>query len=87
MFGTGVTFLFKNIYTEKISGFQFQVVCRQLGFEHYSAWVDHGPRVEFDKNSLTRIWTYPEPLQCSGEFLESSAFIVVNVVIRFSNCC
>ncbi|XP_026687364.1 protein bark beetle-like [Diaphorina citri] len=44
-----------------------QVVCRQLGFEHYSAWVDHGPRVEFDRNSLSRIWTYPEPLQCSGE--------------------
>uniref|UniRef100_A0A8D8T2J5 Protein bark beetle n=2 Tax=Cacopsylla melanoneura TaxID=428564 RepID=A0A8D8T2J5_9HEMI len=44
-----------------------QVVCRQLGFEHYNAWVDHGPRVEFDRNSLSRIWTYPEPLQCSGE--------------------
>lgn len=43
-----------------------QVVCRQLGFEHYSAWVDHGPRLEFDRNSLSRIWSYPEPLQCSG---------------------
>lgn len=44
-----------------------EVVCRELGLESLNAWVSHGPRVEFHPNSLTRIWSYPEPVQCSGD--------------------
>lgn len=44
-----------------------EVVCRELGLESLNAWVSHGPRVEFHPNSLSRIWSYPEPVQCSGE--------------------
>lgn len=44
-----------------------QVVCRQMGMEPLNAWVSHGTRVEFHPNSLTRIWSWPEPVQCTGQ--------------------
>ncbi|XP_054261454.1 protein bark beetle-like isoform X2 [Macrosteles quadrilineatus] len=44
-----------------------RVVCRQMGLESLNAWVSRGPRVEFHPNSLTRIWSWPEPVQCSGD--------------------
>ncbi|KAG8303023.1 hypothetical protein J6590_018486 [Homalodisca vitripennis] len=44
-----------------------RVVCRQMGRESLNSWVSHGPRVEFHPNSLTRIWSWPEPVQCTGE--------------------
>ncbi|KAK6621229.1 hypothetical protein RUM43_011535 [Polyplax serrata] len=43
-----------------------QVVCKELGFDSLNVRFDLGPRVEFHPNSLTRIWSYPEPLQCTG---------------------
>lgn len=43
-----------------------QVVCRQLGFDPLRAFFDFGERIDFHSNSLTRIWTWPEPLQCKG---------------------
>lgn len=46
-----------------------QVVCRELGLPSLNAWVSHGQRVEFQPNALARIWSFPEPLQCSGNFL------------------
>ncbi|XP_067009482.2 protein bark beetle [Anabrus simplex] len=44
-----------------------QVVCRELGFEPLDVYFDHGTRVEYHPNSLTRIWSWPEPLQCKGD--------------------
>ncbi|KAK9870170.1 hypothetical protein WA026_006260 [Henosepilachna vigintioctopunctata] len=43
-----------------------QVVCRELGFNPLNAYFDHDIRIEFHSNSLSRIWSWPEPLQCVG---------------------
>ncbi|XP_030745583.1 protein bark beetle isoform X2 [Sitophilus oryzae] len=43
-----------------------EVVCRQLGFDPLSAFFDFDIRIDFHSNSLSRIWTWPEPLQCKG---------------------
>lgn len=43
-----------------------QVVCRELGFEYINVYFDHGERVEFHPNSLSRIWSWPDPWQCKG---------------------
>ncbi|CAG9761945.1 unnamed protein product [Ceutorhynchus assimilis] len=43
-----------------------QVVCRDLGFDPLHAFFDFDVRIDFHSNSLTRIWTWPEPLQCRG---------------------
>ncbi|XP_056639840.1 protein bark beetle [Diorhabda sublineata] len=43
-----------------------QVVCRELGFDPLNAFFDFGERIDFHSNSLSRIWTWPEPLQCKG---------------------
>ncbi|XP_065210133.1 protein bark beetle-like [Planococcus citri] len=44
-----------------------RVVCRQLGLDSLNVWVSKGRRYEFLPNALTRIWSWPEQLQCSGE--------------------
>ncbi|KAF7287908.1 hypothetical protein GWI33_000255 [Rhynchophorus ferrugineus] len=43
-----------------------EVVCRQLGFDPLAAFFDFDVRIDFHSNSLSRIWTWPEPLQCKG---------------------
>ncbi|XP_012276535.1 protein bark beetle isoform X2 [Orussus abietinus] len=43
-----------------------QVVCRQLGYDPLNVYVSHDRRYELHPGSLTRIWSWPEPLQCSG---------------------
>ncbi|CAH0560148.1 unnamed protein product [Brassicogethes aeneus] len=43
-----------------------QVVCRELGFDPLNAYFEHGVRIDFHSNLLSRIWTWPEPLQCMG---------------------
>ncbi|XP_050298201.1 protein bark beetle isoform X2 [Anthonomus grandis grandis] len=43
-----------------------QVVCTDLGFDPLNAFFDFGQRIDFHSNSLSRIWTWPEPLQCKG---------------------
>ncbi|KAG7306290.1 hypothetical protein JYU34_008890 [Plutella xylostella] len=43
-----------------------QVVCRELGFDPINAFFAHDRRVEYHSNSLSRIWSWPEPLQCVG---------------------
>lgn len=43
-----------------------QVVCRQLGFDPINIYFSHDRRIEYHSNSLTRIWSWPEPLQCKG---------------------
>lgn len=43
-----------------------QVVCRDLGLDPLHAFFDFDVRIDFHSNSLTRIWTWPEPLQCKG---------------------
>ncbi|XP_060532359.1 protein bark beetle isoform X2 [Cylas formicarius] len=43
-----------------------EVVCRELGFDPLDAFFDFDVRVDFHSNSLSRIWTWPEPLQCKG---------------------
>ncbi|CAB3370904.1 Hypothetical predicted protein [Cloeon dipterum] len=44
-----------------------EVVCRELGYDPLNVYFHHGERVEYHSNSLTRIWSWPEPLQCSGD--------------------
>ncbi|XP_038215102.1 protein bark beetle isoform X2 [Zerene cesonia] len=43
-----------------------QVVCRELGFDPINVFFAHDRRVEYHSNSLSRIWSWPEPLQCVG---------------------
>ncbi|KAK9738697.1 Scavenger receptor cysteine-rich domain [Popillia japonica] len=43
-----------------------QVVCRELGFDYLSAFFEYDIRIEYHSNSLSRIWSWPEPLQCKG---------------------
>ncbi|KAL3267568.1 hypothetical protein HHI36_011686 [Cryptolaemus montrouzieri] len=43
-----------------------QVVCRELGFDPLNSYFAHDIRIEFHSNSLSRIWSWPEPLQCVG---------------------
>ncbi|XP_023246946.1 protein bark beetle [Copidosoma floridanum] len=43
-----------------------QVVCRQLGFEPLNVYVSRDRRYELHPGSLSRIWSWPEPLQCTG---------------------
>ncbi|KAJ8673362.1 hypothetical protein QAD02_004624 [Eretmocerus hayati] len=46
-----------------------QVVCRQLGYEPLNVYVSRGRRYELHPGSLSRIWSWPEPLQCTGNEL------------------
>jgi hypothetical protein len=46
-----------------------EVVCRELGMDTINVYTHHGTRVEFHPNSLTRIWSWPEPLQCTGKYI------------------
>ncbi|XP_025830817.1 protein bark beetle [Agrilus planipennis] len=43
-----------------------QVVCRELGYDSINVFFDYDIRIEYHSNSLTRIWSWPEPLQCTG---------------------
>ncbi|XP_034949444.1 protein bark beetle isoform X2 [Chelonus insularis] len=43
-----------------------QVACRQLGYDPLNVYVSHDRRYELHPGSLTRIWSWPEPLQCTG---------------------
>ncbi|XP_063702920.1 protein bark beetle isoform X2 [Culicoides brevitarsis] len=44
-----------------------QVVCRELGFDPLDTFYGHDKRIEFHINSLTRIWSWLEPLECDGD--------------------
>lgn len=44
-----------------------QVVCREMGFNPLDVFFDHDRRIEFHTNSLTRIWSWVEPLECHGD--------------------
>ncbi|XP_057327444.1 protein bark beetle isoform X2 [Microplitis mediator] len=43
-----------------------QVACHQLGYDPINTYVNHYRRYEFHPGSLTRIWSWPEPIQCIG---------------------
>ncbi|KAF5304533.1 hypothetical protein FQA39_LY09584 [Lamprigera yunnana] len=43
-----------------------QVVCRELGFDPLTAYFSYDIRIEYHSNSLSRIWSWPEPLECKG---------------------
>lgn len=43
-----------------------QVVCRELGYDPLNVFVGHDKRIEFHTNSLTRIWSWVQPLECAG---------------------
>lgn len=43
-----------------------QVACRQLGHDSLNVYVSHDRRYELHPGSMTRIWSWPEPLQCTG---------------------
>ncbi|XP_055386247.1 protein bark beetle [Condylostylus longicornis] len=43
-----------------------QVVCRELGFDPINIYYSHDRRIEFHTNSLTRIWSWVEPMECHG---------------------
>ncbi|XP_011334038.1 protein bark beetle isoform X2 [Ooceraea biroi] len=44
-----------------------QVACRQLGYDTLNVYVSYDRRYELHPGSLTRVWSWPEPLQCSGK--------------------
>ncbi|GBP08366.1 Protein bark beetle, partial [Eumeta japonica] len=44
-----------------------QVVCRELGYDPLNVYYAHDRRIEFHTNSLTRIWTWVQPLECRGD--------------------
>lgn len=44
-----------------------QVVCRELGYDPLDVYFDHDRRIEFHTNSLTRIWSWVEPMECRGD--------------------
>ncbi|XP_046801135.1 protein bark beetle isoform X1 [Lucilia cuprina] len=44
-----------------------QVVCRELGYDPLNVYYSHDRRIEFHTNSLTRIWTWVQPLECRGD--------------------
>ncbi|GBO98348.1 Protein bark beetle [Eumeta japonica] len=51
-----------NRFTERNA----QVVCRELGYDPINVFFAYDRRVEYHSNSLSRIWSWPEPLQCVG---------------------
>ncbi|PSN57210.1 hypothetical protein C0J52_05036 [Blattella germanica] len=57
------------ICDERFTERNAEVVCRELGFDSLNVYLDRGIRVEYHPNSLTRIWSWPEPLQCRGDEL------------------
>ncbi|XP_043526927.1 protein bark beetle [Frieseomelitta varia] len=44
-----------------------QVVCRQLGYDSLNVYVSYDRRYELHPGSLIRVWSWPEPLQCTGK--------------------
>ncbi|KAL9707408.1 hypothetical protein quinque_010926 [Culex quinquefasciatus] len=46
-----------------------QVVCRELGYDPLDVFFGHDRRIEFHTNSLTRIWSWVEPMECHGDEL------------------
>ncbi|KAL5280481.1 hypothetical protein ACFFRR_004453 [Megaselia abdita] len=44
-----------------------QVVCRELGFDPLDVYYSFDNRLEFHTNSLTRIWSWVQPLECRGD--------------------
>ncbi|XP_058056870.1 protein bark beetle [Anopheles bellator] len=44
-----------------------QVVCRELGYDPLDVFFGHDRRIEFHTNSLTRIWSWVEPMECHGD--------------------
>lgn len=44
-----------------------QVVCRELGFNYLDSYFNHDQRLEYHTNSLTRIWSWVQPLECKGD--------------------
>ncbi|XP_019892680.2 protein bark beetle isoform X1 [Musca domestica] len=49
-----------------------QVVCRELGYDPLNVYYSHDRRIEFHTNSLTRIWTWVQPLECRGDEIRMS---------------
>lgn len=43
-----------------------QVVCRELGYDPLDVFFGHDKRIEYHTNSLTRIWSWVQPLECTG---------------------
>jgi hypothetical protein len=48
-----------NRFTERNA----QVACRQLGYDTLNVYVSYDRRYELHPGSLTRVWSWPEPLQ------------------------
>ncbi|EFN78073.1 Lysyl oxidase-like protein 4 [Harpegnathos saltator] len=44
-----------------------QVACRHLGHDTLNVYVSYDRRYELHPGSLTRVWSWPEPLQCTGK--------------------
>ncbi|XP_037927279.1 protein bark beetle [Teleopsis dalmanni] len=44
-----------------------EVVCRELGFDPLNVYYGHDRRIEFHTNSLTRVWSWVQPLECRGD--------------------
>lgn len=51
------------ICDERFTERNAQVACRQLGYDTLNVYVSYDRRYELHPGSLTRVWSWPEPLQ------------------------
>lgn len=49
-----------------------EVVCRELGYGTLDVLIDRGPRSDFGATELSRIQSWPQPLECIGHEKEMS---------------
>ena len=54
-----------------------QVACRQLGHDPLNVYVSRGRRYELHPGSLSRIWSWPEPLQVN-KFQFTACYLLRN---------
>ncbi|XP_043270872.1 protein bark beetle isoform X2 [Venturia canescens] len=54
------------ICDERFTERNAQVACRQLNRDSLNVYVSKDRRYELHPGSMTRIWSWPEPLQCFG---------------------
>ncbi|XP_069174616.1 protein bark beetle isoform X1 [Procambarus clarkii] len=62
----GTTKQWVPICDDRFSERNAQVVCQQLGYNTINTFYGHNKRTEMFPNALTRIRSWPDPIQCDG---------------------
>lgn len=55
---------------ERFSERNAQVVCKQLLRDSLDIYVSHARRFELHHSDISRIWSWHEPLQCTGRYFK-----------------